>query len=106
VRASDGALLAREPLAVVAAAVSLQVPPVVKVGTRFDVEWRGTPGKGDFLAVAREGADTRRFLDWSFTTLGSPLSLAAPFKPGRFEVRYVSGEDQEIVARAPLTVRR
>jgi len=106
VRASDGALLAREPLAVVAAAVSLHVPPVVKIGTRFDVEWRGTPGKGDFLAVAREGADTRRFLDWSFTTLGSPLSLAAPFKPGRFEVLYVSGKDQEIVARAPLTVQR
>jgi len=106
VRSSDGALLAREPLAVAAAAVSLQVPPVVEVGTRFEVEWSGTTGRGDFLAVAREGSDKRQYVDWSYTSLGSPVSLAAPFAPGRFEVLYVSGEDQKIIARAPLKVQR
>jgi Ca-activated chloride channel family protein len=106
VRSSDGALLAREPLAVTAVEVSLRFPPVVEVGTRFDVEWSGTPGRGDFLAVASEGSEKRRYLDWSYTTLGNPLSLAAPFKPGKFEVLYISGEDQEVVVRAPLKVRR
>jgi len=106
VRASDGALLARESLAVVAAAVSLRFPPVVEVGTRFEVEWSGSPGRGDYLAVAREGIDDQKYVDWSYTTLGSPLSLAAPFMPGRFEVLYISGPDQKIIARAPLEVRR
>ena len=106
VRSSDGALLAREPLAVTAAAISLRVPPVVEVGTRFDVEWSGTPGRGDFIAVASEGSTKSQYLDWSYTTLGSPLSLSAPFKPGRFEVLYISGKDREIVTRAPLKVRR
>ncbi len=106
VRSSDGALLAREPLAVTVAAVRLRVPAVVNVGTRFDVEWSGTPGRGDIVAVISEGSEKRRYLDWSYTTLGSPLSLAAPFKPGRFEVIYVSGKDQEIVTRAPLKVKR
>jgi len=106
VRSSDGALLAREPLAVTATAVSLRFPPVVEIGTRFDVEWSGTPGRGDFLAVASEGSEKKRYLDWSFTTLGNPLSLAAPFKPGQFEVLYISGKDHEIVVRAPLKVRR
>jgi len=106
VRASDDAVLAREPLIVVAVAVSLRVPTVVETGTRFDVEWSGTPGPGDFLAVAREHSDDQQYLDWSYTTLGSPLSLAAPFRPGRFEVLYVSGKDLEILAREPLKVRR
>jgi len=106
VRSSDGALLAREGLAVTVVAVSLHFPTVVEVGTRFDVEWSGTPGRGDFLAVVGEGSKKGQYLDWSYTTLGSPLSLAAPFKTGRFEVLYISGKDQEIVVRAPLEVKR
>lgn len=106
VRSSDGALLAREALAVTATAVSLRVPPVVEVGTRFDVEWSGTAGRGDFIAVAGEGSTKNQYLDWSYTTLGSPLSLAAPFNPGRFEVLYISGKNHEIVTRAPLKVKR
>jgi Ca-activated chloride channel homolog len=106
VRSSDGALLAREPLAVTATAISLRFPPLVEAGTRFDVEWSGTAGRGDLIAVAGEGSGHRQYLDWSYTSLGSPLSLAAPFKPGRFEVLYISGKDHEVVTRAPLKVKR
>ncbi len=106
VRSSDGALLAREPLTVTAAEVSLSFPPVVEAGTRFEVEWSGTPGRGDFIAIIGEASNRRGYIDWSYTSLGSPLSLAAPFRPGKFEVLYVSGQNQEVVVRAPLKVKR
>jgi len=105
VRAEDGEVLARRPLTVVAEAVSLQAPPEVEAGSRFAVEWTGTPGDGDFIAIAKEGAAAGRHLDWSYTTAGRRLTLAAPFRPGRYEVRYVSGSEVEILARKPLIVR-
>jgi hypothetical protein len=83
----------------------ISVPKRVEAGTRFEVEWTGTPGAGDFLAVAVKGSKARRYLDWSYATAGSPLTLAAPFKKGQFVVRYISGSDFAILAQTPIAVR-
>jgi hypothetical protein len=69
------------------------------------VEWSGTPGGGDFIAIAKEDSAAGENFDWSYTTAGRRLTLAAPFHPGRYEVRYVSGSEVEILARKPLMVR-
>ena len=105
VRAEDGEVLARRQVTVVAEAVSLEAPPEVEAGSRFVVEWSGTPGGGDFIAIAKEDVAAGEHLDWSYTTAGRRLTLAAPFHPGRYEVRYVSGSEVEILARKPLMVR-
>jgi Ca-activated chloride channel family protein len=105
VRATDGEVLARHKMAVVTAEMTIRVPRVVEAGTRFEVEWTGTPGDGDFVAVALPDSGVKNHLDWSFTNLGSPLTLAAPFEPGRYVVRYVSGTDQKIIAQEQLRVR-
>jgi hypothetical protein len=78
----DGEVLAREALSVVAAEITLDVPPVVEAGTRFEVAWSGTAGEGDFIAIARVRSDPKKHLDWSYTDLGSPVTLAAPFDAG------------------------
>lgn len=105
VRASDGEVLAREALAVVGVEIILDVPPVVEAGTRFEVAWSGSAGEGDFIAVAHRGSGPKKHLDWSYTNLGSPATLAAPFDAGQYVVRYISGGNQKIVARAPIEVR-
>jgi len=101
---ADGEILARSAITVVTTAVTVRAPPTVEAGTRFEVVWTGTAADGDFLAVAPAGSKPRRHLDWATTTVGSPLTLAAPFKPGDYEVRYISGKDTSIVASCPLTV--
>jgi hypothetical protein len=105
VRAADGEVLAREALTVVAAEITLDVPPIIAAGTRFEVAWAGTAGEGDFIAVARPGSGSNKHLDWSYTNLGSPVTLAAPFDAGRYVVRYISGGNQKIVVRASIEVR-
>ena len=105
VRAADGEVLARHTLAVVVGEVILDVPSVVEAGTRFEVAWSGTAGKGDFITVARPRSRRNKHFDWSYTDLGSPVTLAAPFEAGRYVVRYVSGESNRIVARQPIEVR-
>jgi Ca-activated chloride channel family protein len=105
VRAADGQILARTPLVVASARITLEVPPVVAVGTRFEVSWSGAAGEGDFIAVARERSGKKRHLDWSYTNLGSPVSLAAPFETGKYVVRYISGKSEKVVAQASIEVR-
>jgi len=105
VRSEDGAVLARSSLEIVENPVELHAPESVVAGTRFDVEWTGTVRSGDFLAVAEAGSPARDSLDFSFASDGSPSNLAAPFKPGDYEVRYVSGSGLEVLAAVPLTVR-
>ena len=85
--------------------ITLVVPTVVEAGTRFEVEWSGTAGKGDFISIANPHSGAKRYLDWSFANLGSPVTLAAPFDPGRYVVRYVRAGDDEILAQAMIDVR-
>ena len=94
----------RAAIAVVPASVTLKAPRRVRAGTRFDVRWTGPDRPGDYLAVAARGAAPQQHEDWCFTSAGSPASLAAPFEPGDFELRYVSGAGQEVLAALPLTV--
>ena len=83
----------------------LEIAPPGPGEVLVDVEWTGTVRSGDFLAVAEVGSQARDSLDFSFASDGSPSNLAAPFKPGDYEVRYVSGSGLEVVAAVPLTVR-
>jgi Ca-activated chloride channel family protein len=105
VRAADGEVLARQRFTVTTETVSIQAPPEVEAGSRFVVEWSGTPRGGDFIAIAKENAAAGRHLDWAYTTAGRRLTLAAPNHPGRYEVRYVSGSEVKILARQSLEVR-
>lgn len=105
VRSADGVVLARRSLDVIAVEVELQVPESVPAGTRFSIHWTGSAGPGDFLAVAEVGSDSGKSLDFFFASEGSPANLAAPFEPGTYEVRYVSGSGHEIVSAVPLTVQ-
>jgi Ca-activated chloride channel family protein len=105
VRGEDGEVLARHPLEVVAVEITIDLPSAVEAGTRFEVTWSGTAGEGDFIAVATPRSGTKKHLDWAYTSLGSPVTLAAPFEAGQYVVRYISGASQKVIARKPLKVR-
>ena len=105
VRGSDGEILSRQPLAVVVVEVELDVPRVVEAGTRFEVAWTGTAGEGDFITVAQVRSGPKNHLDWAYTALGSPVTLAAPFEAGRYVVRYISGTTNRVVTHRQIEVR-
>lgn len=84
--------------------VRIRVPARVQAGTRFEVEWQGPDGPGDFISLAPEDSRWQRKLDWAFTAAGSPASLAAPFASGIYEVRYISGSDSRVLETVTITV--
>ena len=104
VRGTDHRVLRRTTLAVTSPAVSLSVPATATAGTRFEVSWTGPARSGDYIAVAPAGSRPQRKLDWSYVTMGSPLTLAAPFSPGNFEVRYLGGDPPQILGWQKITV--
>jgi Ca-activated chloride channel family protein len=103
---ASGEILARAELVVEELAVTLDAPARVTAGTRFEVRWTGTTSPGDIVAVAPAGAPAGRILDWVATEGGSPASLAAPFSPGSFEVRYLRPASRDVLASVPLEVAR
>lgn len=104
VEGASGRIRRRAALAVVEEAVRMRVPRKIRAGTRFDVRWNGPDRPGDVLAVARPGDPAQAYEDWTYTSVGSPASLAAPFEPGTYELRYITDRGREILAAVPVEV--
>jgi Ca-activated chloride channel family protein len=99
-----GEILARSAIEVAAIPVALEVPASAAAGRRFTVHWRGPADSGDIVAISPAGSPANRVLDWATTAVGSPLTLAAPPRPGTYEVRYLTASATEIVAAATIEV--
>lgn len=97
-------ILARRPIAIAAAEVSLDAPAEATAGSRVSVAWTGPNNRGDYVTIVTAGAADNRYGAYAETRTGSPLQIAAPMEDGAAEVRYVSGQGAKVLARRPLTV--
>lgn len=83
---------------------SLQAPDEVEAGTDFEVSWTGPDGQGDYITIAAEGATEWTNEPYFYTADGPTGTLVASTEPGAYEIWYVTGADEEILARRPITV--
>jgi len=100
-----GEVRGRSALEVVAIPIELRVPATATAGLRFEVAWNVHAAAGEFVAITRRGSENAPYLDWATTTTGSPTTLAAPPRPGIYEVRYYARGGIEILARVEIEVR-
>ena len=96
--------LAASPITVSAVNASIKVPANVAAGSRFEVQWQGPNNENDYVTIVAAGAPEKTWLDYAYTKKGNPLPLPAPDKPGKYEVRYVTGGDNLTLASTPITV--
>ena len=101
-----GEARARTTIEVAAVPIKLTAPKKATVGIRFEVVWTGPASPSDIICISKPNAAPHRYLEWASITEGSPLTLAAPSKPGAYEVRYVARYGSEILARIPIEVLR
>jgi hypothetical protein len=97
-------MLAQAPIEVTATAIELQAPATVVADQRFEIRWTGSSVPGDFIAISRPNAPPQRMSDWASTATGSPVTLAAPTRPGAYEVRFVRKSGLEILALTSIEV--
>lgn len=99
--ASDGTILARQPIEVVAPSNGFDAIGSVEPDTRFEFTWRGPNQVGQRIVIARPGAAPADYQgDWGYPFSNAQtqrMGLRAPKEPGIYELRYLSGNSQEIL---------
>lgn len=103
--ASQGnTVLARRIIEVAEVKASVSAPATAAAGASVLVDWTGPDYRNDYVAVAEVGAEGRKYLTYTYTATGKPLTLRMPSKPGTYEVRYVQSQGNTVLARQPVEV--
>lgn len=103
-------VLARQPIELVAAELSLEAPAQVSIGSTIVVRWQG-PGAGrDDVQLVAAGAAAagevirRQRLNQDRGFERREASLQAPTEPGSYLLRYFNGENGEVLAERAIEV--
>lgn len=100
------ATLASILITVTPVTASLQAPASVAAGQPFEVVWTGPANHPeDRILIVEAGADAGLYLSNVFAQDGSPATLFAPDTRGAYEVRYMTGWSDSILAAVPIEVR-
>ncbi|HET9473278.1 MAG TPA: VWA domain-containing protein [Steroidobacteraceae bacterium] len=99
--ASPYKTLARQALRIEGAAASVKAPASVKAGGLFEVTWSGPNNPRDYITI---GNAEQKYLDYKYTSSGSPAKITAPVQPGEYEVRYILGQGDTVIATQKITV--
>jgi Ca-activated chloride channel family protein len=83
---------------------TLDGPASVEGGKSFQVAWTGPNAPRDYVTIVAKGTGAWTNESFFYTTAGSPGTLVAPTTAGDYELRYVSGTDDSIATRRPITV--
>jgi Ca-activated chloride channel family protein len=83
---------------------SLAVTPAAQapVGSKVAVKWTGPNRAGDYITIVKTGALVTDYLDYEETKNANPVEITLPAEPGDYEMRYVLGRPQRVLASAPL----
>ena len=93
-----------KPIKLIASSASVSGPATVAAGALFEVKWTGPSNERDYIAIGEAAPNGRLYLDYKYTRSGSPIKLAAPEKPGDYELRYILSQGDTVIARQPITV--
>jgi Ca-activated chloride channel family protein len=69
------------------------------------VLWQGPAYPSDYISVARPDQRPGSYVDYTYTRDGSPLKVRAPSEPGTYEVRYILGHGDKLLAKAAIEIK-
>ncbi len=103
-----GVVVARTRVAVLPPKpITLEGPAAVAGGDDVVVSWTGPDAERDYITIAPADSAPGTYLDYEYTTVGSPITLTAPIKPGQYEIRYSTDRSDahgRVFAAVPLTI--
>jgi Ca-activated chloride channel homolog len=103
-RGSDDAVLARRPITINAAKVTLKAPARSPLGEPVRIEWTGPNNRNDYLTIVPSGTPDGTSVNSGWTSSGSPVQVSPPDTAGPCEIRYVSGQNDKVLARLPIDI--
>ncbi len=97
-------VLARRPITLEEVGVSLTAVSTAMAGSRIEITWKGPNAAQDFITIVAPDAAEGAYNNYAYTAAGPVSQVVAPDTPGVYEIRYVSGQSDATLARAPLTL--
>ncbi|BBO80746.1 hypothetical protein DSCO28_13120 [Desulfosarcina ovata subsp. sediminis] len=98
-------LLAKTSMQIKAVTASVQAPPSANVATEFEVSWQGPDNKQDYISIARLDQRSGSYVNYTYTSKGNPLKLRAPSDPGTYEIRYILGRGDRLLAKTSMQIK-
>jgi Ca-activated chloride channel family protein len=105
-----GRVLARQPIELVAAEVTLEAPDEVPIGQTIAVRWKGPGALRDDLQLLASGGPgeqavlRRQRLNQDSGFDRREASVLAPSEPGIYLLRYYNGENGQVLAERSIRV--
>jgi Ca-activated chloride channel family protein len=97
-------VLARALIELTPFTITLKAPAEVTAGSEVSIEWTGPGYERDFITIVPKSAPDGVYEKWAYTTDGSPLAVTATLTPGESEIRYMTEDGNQVLARAPIQV--
>ncbi len=104
VSGQSNAVLARRLITLEEVAVSLDAVQTASAGSPISITWKGPNAARDFVTIVAPDAREGTYNNYAYTVDGTTLMVQSPDVPGVYEIRYVSGQSNATLARAPLTL--
>ncbi|MCZ6671534.1 MAG: VWA domain-containing protein [Verrucomicrobia bacterium] len=102
---SGRATLARIPILIKEAEVTLSAPADAVAGSAVNIDWDGPGNKGDFITIVPTYAEERTYMKYAYAQPGEyAVKVVAPMDAGDAEIRYLSGSNRQVLARRPITI--
>ena len=98
-------LLAKTAIEIKAVSASLQGPATADMGAKFKVSWTGPGSERDYISIAKADQGPSQYAHYSYVRTGSPLTLQAPAEAGAYEVRYVQGLGDKLLAKTAIEIK-
>ena len=100
----DDKVLARRAVRIIAAKITLGAPAKAPLGAPVSIAWTGPNNQNDFLTIVPQNAPDGAQGHFAWTASGSPAEVEPPAVAGPCEVRYISGQNNKVLARIRLEI--
>lgn len=91
-----GKVLARSNLEIDVPHITIDAPKSAMAGSKISVAWKALNLKGDYLSIAKLGANKNSCQSYAYTKAGSPTEIRMPDQSGKYELRYHSGNGKTV----------
>lgn len=97
-------ILATTSIDITPVTASVQTSKNAAMGTKFEVSWTGPDNKSDYISIARPDQKSGSYVNYKYTSSGNPLKVQTPPDPGNYEVRYILGRGNKLLAKTTITI--
>lgn len=96
--------LASQPLTIVPASASIAAPEEAPARDVVEVSWEGPGNNGDYIALVKPDSADDGMRNFAYVRRGKVLRIKTPLEPGAYELRYLTGQKQKVLASEAIQI--